>query len=139
MTRPYSADLRERIVRSVEGGTSRNKTAALFDVSVSFVVKLMQRWSQRGTIEPDQYGGWKQPSLTPHAGLLRDILAEQNDLTLGELRLRLAAHGIETSVPTLCRFLKSEGLTRKKRRSMPASKNGRTSPRRAPPGSNVSR
>ncbi len=138
MTRPYSADLRERIVRSVEGGASRH-AAAVFDVSISFVVKLMQRWRQRGTIAPDQYGGWKKPSLARHAELIGELLAERNDLTLDELRRRLAAHGIQTSVPTLCRFLKSEGLTRKKRRSMPASKNARTSPPRAPPGSPANR
>ena len=48
MTRPYSEDLRERVVRVVESGTSRNAAAKQFDVSISFVVKLMQRWKQRG-------------------------------------------------------------------------------------------
>jgi transposase len=44
MTRPYSVDLRERVVRAVESGVSCRATAAKFEVSVSFVVKLMQRW-----------------------------------------------------------------------------------------------
>jgi transposase len=56
MTRPYSVDLRERVVRSVEAGASCRATAAQFAVSVSFVVKLMQRWRQRGTVAPGQYG-----------------------------------------------------------------------------------
>ena len=67
MTRPCSEDLRERIVRVVELGTSRNAAAKRFDVSVSFVVKLMQRWRQCGTIKADKYGGWKQSKLTPHS------------------------------------------------------------------------
>jgi transposase-like protein len=54
MARPYSADLRERVVRAVENGASRRATAAKFEVSISFVVKLMQRWHQRGTIQPDR-------------------------------------------------------------------------------------
>ena len=54
MTRPYSEDLRERVVRVVESGTSRNAAAKQFDVSISFVVKLMQRWKQRGTIKSRQ-------------------------------------------------------------------------------------
>ena len=41
-------------------GTSRNAAAKQFDVSISFVVKLMQRWKQRGTIKADKYGGWKK-------------------------------------------------------------------------------
>ena len=66
MTRPYSEDLRERVVRVVESGTSRNAAAKQFDVSISFVVKLMQRWKQRGTIKADKYGGWKKSNLAPH-------------------------------------------------------------------------
>jgi transposase len=38
MARPYSVDLRERVVRSVEAGASRRATAAKFDVSPSFVI-----------------------------------------------------------------------------------------------------
>src|SRR5882672_7632773 len=115
MTRPYSSDLRERIVRAVEAGGSRNAVAAQFDVSVSVVVKLLQRWRDRGTIAPDQYGGWRKPGLAPHAELIREMVERQNDMTLEELRLRLAAEGIATSCPTLCRFLKAHKLTRKKR------------------------
>ena len=44
MARPYSVDLRERVVRAVDNGASRRATAAQFEVSISFVVKLMQRW-----------------------------------------------------------------------------------------------
>jgi len=36
-------DLRERIVRAVAGGLSRNAATARFEVSVAFVVKLLQR------------------------------------------------------------------------------------------------
>ena len=43
MTRPYSLDLRERVVRTVEAGLSRHTTAARFDVSPSFVIKLSSR------------------------------------------------------------------------------------------------
>jgi transposase len=138
MTRPYSMDLRARVVRAVEGGLSRNAAAARFEVSVAFVVKLLQRWRDRGTIAPDRYGGWNKPSLAPHAAIIRALVSEQNDITLEELRLRLAERDIETSCPTLCRFLKSEELTRKKRRNMPASKSGRTLPKRAPPGTSAS-
>lgn len=138
MTRPYSSDLRERIVRAVETGVSRNAAAAQFDVSISFVVKLLQRWRDRGTIAPDQYGGWRKPVLAPHASLIREIVKARNDITLEELRLRLAADGIATSCPTLCRFLKALKLTRKKRPSMRPSRNGRTSPKREGSGASTS-
>ncbi len=134
MTRPYSEDLRERIVRVVESGTSRNAAAKQFDVSVSFVVKLMQRWRRRGTIKADQYGGWKKPKLAPHADRIRALVAENCDITIDELRVLLAAEGIEAKRSTLGDFLLAQGLTRKKRRPTPPSRSARTSRRRAPSG-----
>ena len=51
MAKPYSDDLRERVVRAVEGGSSRREAAGQFAVSVSFVVKLMQRVSSDGKFQ----------------------------------------------------------------------------------------
>ena len=67
MTRPYSEDLRERVVRVVESGTSRNAAAKQFDVSISFVVKLMQRWKQRGTIKADNTVAGRNRTWLPMA------------------------------------------------------------------------
>ena len=50
MTRPYSVDLRERVVRAVAAGASCRSAAAKFEVSVSFVIKLMQRWRRPGAV-----------------------------------------------------------------------------------------
>jgi transposase len=114
MTRPYSVDLRERVVRSVEGGASRRATAAKFEVSVSFVIKLMQRWRRRGSVVPDRYGGWKRSPLETHAARIVAMLVEAPDLTIEELRGRLTASGIQTSRSALGRFLQGQDLTRKK-------------------------
>jgi Homeodomain-like domain len=65
MTRPYSVDLRERVVRAVEAGLSRRAAARRFEVSVSFVIKLLQRWQRQGTVQPERYGGWKRAILAP--------------------------------------------------------------------------
>ena len=43
MTRAYCDDLRIRVVRAVEAGGSRRSLAFKYAVSISFVVKLMQR------------------------------------------------------------------------------------------------
>jgi hypothetical protein len=53
------------VARAVEAGASYRATAANFEISVSFVVKLMQRWRRRGTVPPDRYGGWKRSPLPP--------------------------------------------------------------------------
>jgi transposase len=41
MPKPYSLDLRKRVVGFVESGHSRCAAAVHFDVSTSFVVNLM--------------------------------------------------------------------------------------------------
>jgi transposase len=50
-TAPYLEALRERIVRVADAGTFRTAAAKQFEVSISFIVKLMQPWCQRGTIK----------------------------------------------------------------------------------------
>ena len=66
MAKPYSDDPRERVVRAVEGGSSRHEAAGQFDVSVSFVVKLMQRVQATGSFRPGDFGGHKEPKLAQH-------------------------------------------------------------------------
>jgi transposase len=132
-------DLRERVVRSVEGGASRRATAAKFEVSISFVVKLVQRWQQRGTVQPDRQGGGRRSPLVDHAERLQALLVAEPDLTIGELRRQLSAEGIATSRSALGRFLMACGLTRKKRPGTPPSRTARTSPRPGAPGASGSR
>ena len=52
MPKPYSLDLRERVVRYVGEGHSRRAAAAHFRVSVSFVVNLVKAVRVRGSLAP---------------------------------------------------------------------------------------
>jgi transposase len=134
MTRPYSLDLRQRVVDAVEAGASRRATAGRFEVSTSFVIKLMQRFKRTGSVEPDRYGGWKRSTLEVHAERVRALIAAEPDVTLAELRTRLAAEGAAVSPAALNRFLVAERLTRKKRPSTRPSRSARTSLLRGSPG-----
>jgi hypothetical protein len=60
MARPYSKDLRDRVVGSVAGGRSCRATAALFGVSVASVVKWSQRFRATGSAAAHKMGGWPQ-------------------------------------------------------------------------------
>ena len=57
MPKPYSLDLRERVVGFVEDGQSRRAAAARFRVSVSFVVNLMKAVRARGSFAPKPSAG----------------------------------------------------------------------------------
>jgi transposase len=63
MARPYSQDLRDRVVSSVAGGRTCRATAALFGVSAASVVKWSQRWRASGSAAAKQMGGWRQLRL----------------------------------------------------------------------------
>ena len=93
MAKPYSLDLRERIVRAVEAGSSRRGAAEQFAVSESCAIKLVQRWRRTGSVEPGH--GRKKPfALAGHEACVRTLLAAQPDATLEELKVlwRTAPH-----------------------------------------------
>jgi len=139
MPRALSLDLRERVVRAVEGGSSRRAVAQQFAVSVSFVIKLMQRWCAQGSVVPSAIGGQKKYALEAHEALVRRLVGEQPDVTLEELCHRLGERGITVGRSSVDRFLQAIGLTRKKRHSTLPSRSARTSPRRGRPGATFSR
>lgn len=115
MTRPYSNDLRERVVSAVHSGESCRSVALRFDVAVSSVVKWCQRHRETGSVAPDKMGGYRRWVLEPH----RDFIVEEIDrtphLTLHGLKDLLAARGVKVSHQAVWRFLKREGLSFKKK------------------------
>jgi putative transposase len=127
-------DLRERIVGAVEAGSSRREAAEQFAVSESCAIKLVQLWRRTGSVAPGKMGGHKRHALAEHEAVVRGLVAAQPDLTLEELRTLLAERGIVVGRSSVDRFLKAIDLTRKKRRSRPASSSARTSRWRARPG-----
>lgn len=139
MARPYSQDLRARLVSAVDAGASRRATARRFGVSVSCVIKLVARWRRTGTLAPGRFGGWKQHALAAHEARVRALVAERPDSTLDELCAALARENIHVSRWAVWRFLLACGLTLKKRRSMPPNRNAPTSRRHARPGARTSR
>ncbi|HEY1562352.1 MAG TPA: helix-turn-helix domain-containing protein, partial [Caulobacteraceae bacterium] len=55
MTRPYSLDLRDRVVAAVEiEGLSRHRAAARFGVAVSTAVHWVHRYRTTGSVVPSK-------------------------------------------------------------------------------------
>jgi putative transposase len=137
MPRAYSDDLRTRIVRAVDGGASCRSTAAKFEVSVSFVIRLMRQWRMTGSAKVRGTGGRPQHKLEPHAELVDRLLMAKRDATLEDLRRAIAEEGVTVSLSAVDRYLKSRGLTLKKRQAMPPSRSGRMWPPPELPGASV--
>src|SRR6516165_7138929 len=67
MARPYSMDLRERAVGSVERGEmSRRQAAAHYRVGVSTVISWVRRRREIGSVKPGKMGGHRPKKLSGH-------------------------------------------------------------------------
>ena len=127
MARPYSQDLRDRVVGSVASGRTCRVTAALFGVSVASVVKWSQRWRATGSAAARPMGGRRPLRLKHERAWLLARIAEKPDLTLRAVMAELAERGTPASYGAVWRFFRHEGITFKKKVCTPASKTGRTS------------
>jgi transposase len=116
--KPYSVDLREKIVSAIENGESSfRKTAQRFSVSKSYVQKLVAQKRAEGHVLPRKQGG-SLSSVMEHKTQLMAIFEKQTDATLAEYCEQLFdATGLWVSQSTMCRTLQRLNLVRKKKRS----------------------
>src|SRR2546429_6456056 len=83
MARPYSRDLRERVVRAVERGLSRRKAAAVFELAASTVVEWVRVWRESGSLSPKPMGGDHNSRLKDERDWLLGRIAAASRLTAG--------------------------------------------------------
>ena len=115
MGKPYSNDLRERVVAAIDTGHTREEVAELYNLALSTVGRFIRRKRETGSVEPGKFGGHKTFTLAPHADLVRALVAEQPDSTLAELKARLAKEKVEISQSAIFRFLRHLKLPFKKK------------------------
>jgi transposase len=117
--KPYSQDLRERIIAALQGGEApQHAIAERFCVSLSFVEKLWRRFRRSGSGAAKPHAGGKRRALQDHTDFLRRAVQTQPDATLEELREQIAAaQGPQVSAATICRELQRLNLPVKKSRS----------------------
>jgi transposase len=115
MPAPISMDLRRRILRAVERGSSIREAARRFAVSPSAAIKLMQRVRATGSAAPARYGGRRRPRLEPHEADLRRLVGAAPDLTLAELQTELQRRcGVRAGLSTIHNARRRIGLRHKK-------------------------
>jgi transposase len=116
MPAPYSQDLRERVIGFMGLGGSARSAAIRFEVSISSALRWAQRWRDEGHARPRAMGGDRRSRLGEHSARVLQMIAQQPDLTLQEIRSVLAAsHGIAVGLSTVHRFVCAHDLTLKKR------------------------
>ena len=117
MARPYSRDLRERVVGAVEGGLSRRRVASVFGVGIATVIDWVAVWQESGRLSAKPMGGDHNSRLKGERAWLLERIATVPDLTLEEIRTELAARGIHVGYGTVWRFFAAEGISFKKNRA----------------------
>jgi len=114
MVRPYSEDLRERVIAAVDGGMSRRRAAS----ANSTVVNWVRRLRETGSVCAKPMGGDHRSRLTGERVWLLDRIEAVPDLTLEELRSELKQRrGIQVGYGTVWRFFDREDVSVKKNRA----------------------
>ena len=115
MGKPYSLDLRERVVAAVKtGGMSCNQAAKQFGVGISTAINWVRRLRETGSVAPGKMGGHRSKLISGkhRTWLLQRI--EDGEFTLRGLVAELAERGLKVDYHTVWTFVHDENLSFKK-------------------------
>ena len=113
MPKPYSGDLRARVIEEIATGASRREAAERYGISASVVVIWAQRFENTGSVAAKPSGGSTSP-LEDHAKFLLALIAKQPDLTLDEVVAAMEKRGIGGSRSAVWRFFERRNISFKK-------------------------
>ena len=99
MPKSLSFDLRSRVLAAIDEGFSCRQAAMRFGVSASSAIRWQALRRLGGDGRPKPQGGDRLSRRTEqHGDLIRAFLVEAPDITLPELKARLAESGAQLSV-----------------------------------------
>jgi putative transposase len=117
MGKPYSMDLRTRVVASVErDGLSRRQAAERYGVGISTVIRWVRRLRETSKLTPGKMGGHRPKKI---AGEHREWLlvrCRAAEFTLRGLVAELGDRGLKVDYRSVWEFVHAEKLSHKKRR-----------------------
>ena len=116
MGKPYSVDLRRRVVAAIEAGMSRNQAARQFGVAISTAIGWMQRVEQTGSVAPGQMGGHKPKAISGAHAVWLSQRIRAGDFTLRGLVAELNERGLKVDYRSVWEFVHAEKLSFKKKR-----------------------
>ena len=116
--KPYSQDLRDRVIAAFEAGEETQEAIAeKFGISPSTADKWWYRWRRTGSCAAWPHASGPERTLQACDKLIRAEVKKQPDVTLEELCERVAeTKQVSASPSMMCRELKILELPRKKSR-----------------------
>jgi transposase len=116
--KPYSKDLRLRVLRAVDRGMPRKEVSEVFGVSEPTIKRWLKRRRETGDVEPRRAPGPPARKGTALERALPSQLRANPYLTLeGHRDLFEESHGVSVSTASVSRAFERLGLPRKRRRS----------------------
>jgi transposase len=116
MGRPYSEDLRKRVVAAVEtGGLSCNRAAKQFGVAVSTAIGWVRLQRDTGSVAPGKMGGHR-PKMISGEHRVWVLERIKRDFTLRGLVAEFAERGLKVDYRSVWEFVHAEKLSFKKKR-----------------------
>jgi transposase len=117
MGKPYSMDLRERVVAAVKtGGMSCNRAAGQFGIAVSTAIHWVKRLRETGSVAPGRMGGHKPKAISGEHRLWLLQRIQDGDFTLRGLVAELTGRGLKVDYRSVWEFVHAEKLSFKKKR-----------------------
>jgi transposase len=113
MPKPYSVDLRARVIEDVQTGASRREAANDYGISPSVVIIWVQRFETSGSVAPKPSGGSISP-LEAHAEFLLGLMRDKPDMTLEEIVAAMRKRRIAGSRSAVWRFFARRNISFKK-------------------------
>ncbi len=114
--RAVGMELRRRAVAAVvQGGMSTRAAAARFGLSAPSVSRWVNRFRERGHVEPDPRGGGRRSQVEVERERIVRILEACPEMSSRALGEALAAEGVRFSDRTLRGFLKRHRMERPRR------------------------
>lgn len=119
MTKPYSLDLRDRVIGAVEHeGMSRHQAAARFGIAVSTAIRWVARFRKTGSAAPAKIGGYKPKTIRGEHATWLVARCQEKDFTISQLVEELQSiRGLQVDRRSVWEFLHGHGLSHKKKRS----------------------
>ena len=111
MGKPYSLDLRVRVLKAIENGERVGKVAKKFSIDTKTVYLWGKQKSSRGTIDPITKYQKGHSHKIKDLDKFKRFAEENNSLTSKEMAIKWG----NISQRTICRMLKKIDFTRKKR------------------------
>ena len=120
--KPYSQDLRERVLRAVDTGMPRADIVKSLAVSPATIKRYLKQRRETGHVKPKAIPGRPaHKGVALQAGLLAQLEAQRDARLEDHCQQWEAEHGVQVSTATMSRAIQRLGWTRKKSHRWPVN------------------